>query len=536
MEITDFIVVGSGCTGAMAAQTLTENDAHVLMLDGGKRDEKYSSLIPGKSFAEIRLTEKEQHRYLLGDDFESIPSGTVTTGAQLTPPRRFLVEAVDHYLRHSSETFIPMESLAYGGLGAGWGVGCCVFSENELHQAGLPIGEMRTAYQVIADRIGISGSSDDAQAFTFAHLQGIQPAPRLHPTAKKLFSNYGRKKEALKRNGFHLGRPALALLTQEKGERRALDYREMEFYDDKNQSAWRAWISVDELRKKNNFTYIPRQLVTLFREEHGIIEVDTLRIDTNEKEAYRCRKLVLASGVLGTARIVLRSMNGDAKTLPLLCNPYYYTPCVMLSEAGKSLPDELNAMAQLSLFHDADGTQRDVAMASLYNYRSLLLFRLLKEVPLGLRDARLLINYLLPGIIIMGIHHPESHGRDKWIQLLPDHNSPTGDRLESTYRLSEEETRKVTSRENLYTKAMRKLGAYAIKRVSPGHGSSIHYAGTLPFDEKGKPFSLDPSGRLNGTENIFVADGSGFRFLPAKGPTLSLMANAHLVVQRLTRT
>jgi hypothetical protein len=520
----------------MAAQTLVESHARVLMLDVGKRDEKYRALIPAKNFVEIRRTEKEQHRYLLGDDFESIPSGTITTGAQLTPPRRFLIEWVDHYLPRSSETFFPMESLAYGGLGAGWGLGCCVFSENELQQAGLPIGAMRTAYQVVADRIGISGSNDDAQPFTFAHLKGIQTAARLHPTAEKLLRNYSRKREFLKKRGFYLGRPALALLTQDKDKRRALDYRDMEFYDDKNQSAWRPWISVNELRKKHNFIYMDGRLVTRFREEHGIVEVHTLRIDTNEKETYRCRKLVLAAGVLGTARIVLRSMKGGTKQLPLLCNPYYYTPCVVLSEAGKSLPDELNGMAQLSLFHDAEGVQRDVAMASLYNYRSLLLFRLLKEVPLGFRDARVLMNYLLPGIIIMGIHHPDSHGGEKWIKLLPNNDSPTGDCLQSTYRLSEEESRKIDSRQKLFMKAMRKIGAYPIKHVSPGHGSSIHYGGTLPIDDTGKPFSLDRSGRLNGTQNIFVVDGSGFRFLPAKGPTLSLMANAHLVAQRLTRT
>jgi hypothetical protein len=34
---------------------------------------------------------------------------------------------------------------------------------------------------------------------------------------------------------------------------------------------------------------------------------------------------------------------------------------------------------------------------------------------------------------------------------------------------------------------------------------------------------------LGGTKNVFVADGSGFKYLPAKGLTLTLMANAHLV-------
>ena len=81
----------------------------------------------------------------------------------------------------------------------------------------------------------------------------------------------------------------------------------------------------------------------------------------------------------------------------------------------------------------------------------------------------------------------------------------------------------------MFTRALRSLGAWAIKRIQPGMGSSIHYAGTLPFAGDGRPFSLLSDGRLAGTRRVWVADGSGFRFLPAKGLTLSLMANAHLV-------
>lgn len=78
---------------------------------------------------------------------------------------------------------------------------------------------------------------------------------------------------------------------------------------------------------------------------------------------------------------------------------------------------------------------------------------------------------------------------------------------------------------------MTKLGAFPVKMIDPGIGSSIHYAGVLPFEKEEKPFTLSPDGRLHGTRNIFVADGSGFCFLPGKGLTLSLMANAHSVAQ-----
>jgi choline dehydrogenase-like flavoprotein len=70
----------------------------------------------------------------------------------------------------------------------------------------------------------------------------------------------------------------------------------------------------------------------------------------------------------------------------------------------------------------------------------------------------------------------------------------------------------------------------------PGHGSSIHYAGTLPFSDMEKPYTLSPDGRVWGTNKIFVADGSGFAYLPAKGLTLSLMANAHRVAAGVLKT
>ena len=66
-------------------------------------------------------------------------------------------------------------------------------------------------------------------------------------------------------------------------------------------------------------------------------------------------------------------------------------------------------------------------------------------------------------------------------------------------------------------------------------GASIHYAGTLPFGTGEGPFRLRPDGRLFESDHVWVADGSGFRYLPAKGLTLSLMANAHLVAQAALR-
>ena len=64
---------------------------------------------------------------------------------------------------------------------------------------------------------------------------------------------------------------------------------------------------------------------------------------------------------------------------------------------------------------------------------------------------------------------------------------------------------------------------------------SMRPALALPFAADRRPFSLTVDGRLAGTAACSVADGSGFRYLPAKGSTLSLMANARLVATEAMR-
>ncbi len=44
MEIIDYIVVGSGCTGAMTAETLAESGKRVLVLDVGIENESSSEV------------------------------------------------------------------------------------------------------------------------------------------------------------------------------------------------------------------------------------------------------------------------------------------------------------------------------------------------------------------------------------------------------------------------------------------------------------------------------------------------------------
>lgn len=529
--IHDHIVVGSGCTGSMAAQTLVEKGLKVTMVDVGI--EGSFTRVPDNSFSGIRATDPHQYKYWLGESFEGISFEDISIGAQLTPARKYIISKVKELLHFYSDSFSPMESLAFGGLGMAWGLGCCVFSDEELNSAGLDQSEMKNAYQIVADRIGISGRSDDASKFTIGDLKGILGSVHLDENAAALLSRYEKKKKSINKDGFFLGRPGLALLTESKNNRSAYKYKDLDFYSDEGESAYRPSVTINELKKNPSFQYIGNKLVLSYSEKENVIEVIVKDIDTSLEEIFLCRKLILCPGVLGTARIVLRSNNDHSSKLPFLCNPYSYVPCLQPSLLGASMEKERIGFAQLSMFHDEDGRNRNVAMASIYSYRSLMLFRILKQAPLNFKDGIRIMQYLLPAITVMGIHQPDTFSENKFLQLKPQKDSFSGDFLYAEYGLNEKEKNLVSEREKKFIRAMRSLNCFAIKRINPGAGASIHYAGCLPFSREERQYALSLNGRLHNTNNVYVADGSGFSYLPAKGLTLSLMANAHRVAQNI---
>ena len=531
----DYIVVGSGATGAIVANSLVEVGVNVAVLDVGVEDEQYKEIIPDKDFVSIRKEYSDQKDYFLGKQFEGIPWETAKVGSQLTPPRSFLTQLTEKLIPFESDSFKPMESMAKGGLGGGWGLGCYEFSKPELDAIGLKEPEMFRAYDAVANHIGISGIKDDGAPYCLRDLKNVQPVSELEQNLSGVFTSYNIQKNSLNKKGIFVGRSALALLTKDKDNRSAVQYRDMDFWSDKDKSAYRSWMTIDQLKEKSNFAYHKNCLVLKFKEHDSGVDVIVKRTDTNEEQIFTCKKLILSPGVLGTARIVIRSFDYKKEQLPVICNPYCYIPCLQWRMLGKEIEQKKTSLGQLVMYLDENRNNFDVGMAALFSYRSLLLFKLIKETPLNYSDARIIMQYLQSSFTIAGIHHPEKGSASKFICMKKDADTYTGDLLTGQYILSEQEIRTNEKREQKIKLALKSLGCQPLKTVYTPHGGSIHYAGTLPFNDNGQMFSIHSNGKLGGTKNVFVADGSGFNYLPAKGLTFTLMANAYNVAKNVLK-
>lgn len=513
----------------MVAQTLVEAGVEVTMVDTGVSSTKETKLPVNKNFLELRKNDKSQFKYFIGNRGQGISWGDISKGAQVTPPREYMTKLTETYIPLSSKNFSPVESLGYGGLGIGWGLQCWEYSDSDLKEVGLNIGKIRDAYEVVGRRIGISATRDTAAKYTIGSLGHFDPSAATDKNHRLIQKVYKKHEKKFIKKGIYVGRTPLALITQPRPGRKAYRYLDTDFYSDNDKSAWRPWITIDALRKQKNFTYMGNLLVTTFEEKDSVVTVTAIDTTTGEKKSLKCKNLILSSGALGTARIALRSFKKYEVKIPLLSNPHSYIPCVQPSLFGKGYESKKLGFGQLSYFIDAQGDDSEISVASSYGYQSLMLFRIIAQMPFNFFDGRILSRYLVPGLVIMIAQHPDRKSPKKYLQLIEDTGSSTGDYLDAHYELSKKEEQEWDTREKAYMSAMRKLHTFAIKQVKTEHGSGIHYAGTLPFSNQEEELTLDVNGRLHKTKHVYVADSSGFRFLPAKGLTFTLMANAHTV-------
>jgi hypothetical protein len=529
-KIYEYIVVGTGPTGAQATQTLIEAGAEVLVLDVAvKPDTKKLDSIPNKDYLKIRRDDASQRRYFLGENYEGITWGPIKTTTQLTPLRQYLSAKTQEWVPIISQNFNLVESLAYGGLSVGWGLGAQTYTPEELSGIGLDAEQMREAYKVIGDRIGISAGKDDVTPIAMSEYSDVQPAVKMDANMQSLLNKYNKRKNGLNKSNIYLGRTPLALLTKDLKKRKAYSYRGMDFYDDKGLSGYRAWMTMDELKGSKNLTFLSSKLVVKFSEQSDAVTVEVVDVETKKQEVYKARKLILACNVAGTARIVIRSFGDYGVRLPLLSDPYIYIPGINLSMLGRQGSELGTDLSQLVMYYAPEGLQSGTTMASLYGYRQLMQFKLTKEFPLDFNSGRILAQLLQPAFVLAGIHHEDYPSKDKYMQLKKDPKALLGDKLHVSYKVDKEQQQRMQNAERHIGAALRRLGVLTLGTVDPGYGASIHYVGTLPFSEKEEKYHVLPDGRLSKTKHVYIADGSGFKYLPAKGLTFTLMANAHNV-------
>lgn len=524
----DVIVVGSGPSGVHAADEAISTGLRVALVDIGYSNTKYDRLIPRRGFSDIRRSDPNQRQYFFGEDRERCFRSQSRAGSHLTPAREHMIQNMDEIFPLSSKSFSPLQSTGMGGLGISWGANCFVLEKPELDQIGLPADEMRDYYIETAKHVGVSGRMDDALSSRIAHLDPdvVQPPLQLDSNAETLMSRYQRKQEQFLSQGFYLGQSLLAVLSQPAGAREANAYWDMDFWGDVGRSVYRPHFTLEHIAQKENFVHLPGLLALSFYESQGFATLVCREINGGNLRRLTGRKLLLAAGALNSGKLALASAEDCFTRLPLLCNPNHWIAAINLFMLGRRARDERHSLSQLTALMETGSAGRGYVLAQFYSYRSLLFSRLLASMPLPPKLGLHFLRLTGTALTMINVHFPDWPSEQRWIKLRQDGS------LEAECSWAKEETTWLRQQERRILRHVLQLGCAPLSIARPKHGASIHYAGTLPYSSDERPFTTDRNGRLHGRRRVYVADASSWRFMPAKGLTFTLMANARRVARK----
>lgn len=365
-----------------------------------------------------------------------------------------------------------IQSLAKGGLSEVWHGICDHYSKSELEMMGLPSFEIKKEYQEVGKLIKLK----------------VNKNLDFH---NKLILAASIKKTHFKNKIYHV--PL------------AFPYRTSSV--------------IEYLKRFENFTYIPHQLVYIVEEKEKQIEIKSFPIRKLARPLIiKTKFLILAAGSINTTRILLRSLGLFNYKTTFLTKAHYLTACLHLRTLAKKNNHQNLNVGQLAIFSEGIFTQ-------LYELKSVVLHKVFKYIPLPKLIALPLLSTISSSLVIADIRFSDYESKNKFCRLIK--NSNGADVLEIFYKESGEELKIHKNEFNKISRQLRSLGLFPLKSIY-GHITS-HYAGGVPFQKKAGKLSVDENGKLHQANKIYVADSSTWRALPSKPPTLTIMANASRV-------
>ena len=142
-----------------------------------------------------------------------------------------------------------------------------MFSEEEFRKLGIEREAFLKSYQKVATRVGLTQPDEEGAKYSVEGLEGLMPPIKLENAMKRVMNRYRDQKSKWNTRGFTLARPSVAICTEDRGDRKAFEYEDMEYWQDNRKSVYRTGQAFDALLKRTNIRLEAGKLVTSFKEE-----------------------------------------------------------------------------------------------------------------------------------------------------------------------------------------------------------------------------------------------------------------------------
>jgi choline dehydrogenase-like flavoprotein len=537
--MASILVVGSGASGVHFALTALDKGHEVTMLDVG-----YPQPTPPlaeATFDELKERLDDPVEYFLGTRAETVVYPNADAKFYAFPPSKGYVFATPEAFKSHGPGFESFISFAQGGLAEAWTGGVYTFNDDDLSAFPFEYAALHPYYQEISRRIGISAAKDDIAQFSPFGEGYLEPL-RLDAHAERLLERYTARRAHLNRHlKFYLGRSRVATLSHDHQGREGCDYLGRCLWGCPRKSIYAPSATLDELRTRAGFRYLPGFLVEHFSYESNgrVTAVEATSLEDGRRHTFSADRYVLAAGTLCTSKIVLDSIYRDTGRVErlggLMDNRHFMMPFVNIGLLGRPVDTATYQFHQLAL-----GIQAEEARAYVHGQITTLkasaVHPIIQNLPLDLRASLGIFRKAHTALGVANVWLHDERRSDNFVTIRPVAGT---DQTELVIRYTSEppgESERLRNVQRTLRRALRQLGCYApsgmTRELPPG--SSIHYAGTLPMTPHPTPLACSPSGQSYDFENLYLVDGAVFPFLPAKNLTFTLMANAARVADMMS--
>ena len=511
----DIIVVGSGPAGVSAAFPLVDAGLRVLMVDGGMVPDV---ALPQGEYLESRTADDRQWQWMVGRNFEALRHPGATSPKLRAPTLDYVFRDFVDANRITADNFVPVGSLAVGGLSNAWGCGVAAFSARDLEAFPFSAAELMPSYHAIARRIGISGAADDDLAGFYGVDAWAQTGVAMDALHETLLGNYRRRRSALNARGFSMGRARVAVISRDQADgRRACTRSGFCLWGCAEESLYTARHDVRALATRENFVHLPGLVVDRLERDGETWGVCGQRRSTGSGEIHKARTVVLAAGTLATTRIAMRSLP-DHRHATLLGSPSAAFALWLPKFTGVARAKG-PGFAQLGFA--LDGDEASAISGFVFSTHALPVAEFVRHAPLTRRNAISLFSALLSSTVVANCFFPGALSRNS-VKLEADGRLRVIGGSAAGFEEASSAAKRRLRAAFRHSNALMLPGSFRLGQI----GAEAHYAGSLPMRRNPTLGETHANGEIAGLPGIFVADAAAFSSLPSKSHTFVMMACA----------
>lgn len=523
------LIVGSGPAAAGAALAATAfPDVKVTVIDVGGTLERENDE------ARARLAEEPSELWA-PEDLTMITKQPVTSDAKGLPEKRAF--GSDFPFRDFGQRAgivaeaanAAVVSGAFGGFSNSWGAQFMPFTAGTFDHWPVSATEMQPHYERVLRRIPFAAEADDLEDLFPILKAGSHPLPELSDRSLAVLDRYAPNRNRLNRAGVILGRARLAFDGTRcvccglcmTGCPYGLIYSAAQTFA--------------ELRRESAIDYHDGLLALSVEESGESATVLAKELDTGRVQRFTADRVMLACGAIGTARIVMRSLNLFGVTAPVHESRQFRLPFLSVRPVGDPRKANDFTLNQFNMVVTHDDAKRDISQLHFYTYNPAFV----DALPAALRDHRAwrARRFLLRRLSVALGYLPSWASPSFSMSVRP----PATEAEAAEVVLKSSAGELPSARNPMVRDLLRRVTASApfldlwpvlpAMRMSAG-GKSYHWGGIFPHESQpDSRLSSDTLGRVQPWHRIHLVDSSVFPDVPATTFALTVMANAHRIAE-----